>query len=209
MFHPLWKVDQRHPQRREGRITIKFQELLLIALNHGLEHDEMGLRDNLGWHIGDGCYCLPVVHAGVGIFESGFFVIAQSESSEACSEAGHALVVFLRADPRRGLGLFILLPPTNTVLAFSGSLVPVYTPYHGTHNMHLSDEDVDPGEAFPSKIGKRKNMASDNANSISSFRGNTGFINKLRDYCFGEYIKEIEQEGRGLGFRELGPGSKK
>lgn len=75
--------------------------------------------------------------------------------------------------------------------------------------MHLGDKYVNHGLAFPSKIGKGKDVARDNSDSVGGFGRDASFVNELTDNGFGKYVQEIEQEGRPVRVGELGTGGKK
>ena len=100
--------------------------------------------------------------------------------------------MFLRAHPRRALGIFLLLPPAYSILSFGSRLIAANSPYHRTYHVHLGYKYVNHGHALPSEIGKGEDMACDNSYSVGSFGRDASFVNELTDNGFGKYIQEVK-----------------
>lgn len=56
---------------------------------------------------------------------------------------------------------------------------------------------------MPAEFANGKDMTGNNADGVSTFRGDAALINELRYDGFGKDVQKIEQKGRSLGVRLL------
>ena len=68
--------------------------------------------------------------------------------------------------------------------------------------MELGDQDVDERESVPAELGHGEDRRGDDANGVCSTGRDSGFVDELCNYGFGENVEEIDEEGGSIG-REM------
>ena len=72
--------------------------------------------------------------------------------------------------------------------------------------MEFGDQDVDEGGTVPEEIGKREDLAGDDADRVGEAGGDASLGDELGDDGFGKDVELVDEEGRGLGVGGIGWG---
>ena len=196
-------LHQSPPQNALAEVAPELHDAVLVVLDHGLEHHEVGLGHGRNRDVGDGRGGHPPVVVRERGGEPRLVEVAKGEGGEAGAEPDHALHVALLGDE-----VAALAQPAEALLARHRLLVAAGDAEEdGAGDVVLGEEDVDEGGVpVPLEVGQREDAGAQDAESVGGLRLDARLINKLGDQGFGEDVEEVDEEGWTMAVAKGGRG---